>query len=144
MIKTFRNRLAPNKQDTIRLRTNNGLTGYRIVKFQIISAKPGLGTSTEFVVKIFTQPPASIDGEVNFSDPLLLGVAYETDSVGVDNPTSQTIIFDHVKFNQDIFVSAVDNSGGSNDVNYYLELEQVKLTVDEAAVATLKDMRGSE
>jgi hypothetical protein len=144
MIKTFRNRLAPNGEDTIRLRTNNGLTGYRIVKFQIISAKPGLGTSTEFVVKLFTQPPASIDGEVNFADPLLLGVAYETDSVGVDNPTSQTIIFDHVKFNQDIYVSAVDNSGGSNDVNYYLELEQVKLSVDEAAVATLKDMRGRE
>ena len=136
--------MAPGSQDTIRLRTNNGLTGYRINKFQIISAKPGTGTSTEFVVKLFTQPPDSIDGEINFADPLLLGVAYETDDTNPSNASGLTIIFDHVKFNQDIYVSAVDNSGGTNGVNYYLELEQVKLSLDEATVATLKDMRGRE
>ena len=143
-IKTFRNRIAPNGENTIRLTTNNGLTGYKINKFQIISAKPGTGTSTEFVVKLFSQPPNSVDGEVDFANPLLLGVAYETDDTNPSNASGLTIIFDHVKFNQDIYVTAVDNSGGSNDVNYYLELEQVKLSVDEAAVATLKDMRGRE
>jgi hypothetical protein len=29
-------------------------------------------------------------------------------------------------------------------MNYYLELEQVKLDLNEATVATLKDMRGRE
>ena len=31
--------------------------------------------------------------------------------------------------------------GGSEKNNYYIELEQVKLDLNEATVATLKDMR---
>ena len=35
MIKSFRGQLADEEQDTIRLSTKNGLTGYKINKFQI-------------------------------------------------------------------------------------------------------------
>jgi hypothetical protein len=35
-------------------------------------------------------------------------------------------------------------SGGGVACNYYLELEEIKLSEHEAAVATLKDMRGRE
>jgi len=151
-LKSFRGRLTPQSglsasqlaQERIKLSTNKGLIGYRVNKLQIITAKPGKGTTTEFVVKIFTQKQTSVDGDIDFTNPVLLGVAYETDSTSGDNPTSQTIIFDTAKFNQDIYVTAQDNSGGSNDVNYYIELEQVKLDVTEATVATLKDMRGRE
>jgi hypothetical protein len=33
---------------------------------------------------------------------------------------------------------------GSEDCNYYLELEQIKLDLNQSTVATLKDMRGRE
>ena len=143
MIKTFRGRMAPSSQDLIRLSTNNGLTGYKINKLQIITAAPGTATATEFVVKVFAREQTSTTGTVDFSDGLLLAVAYETDDTTPSNPAGQIIIFDNMKFNQDIFVTAVDNSAGSSDVNYYLELEQFKLSTDEAAVVILKDMRAT-
>ena len=40
-----------------------------------------------------------------------------------------------------ITLQDTQNAGGSN---YYIELEQIKLDLNEATVATLKDMRGRE
>ena len=50
------------------------------------------------------------------------------------------VVFDNVKFNQDIYITHQDEAVGQS-FNYYLELEQVKLDLNEATVATLKDMR---
>jgi hypothetical protein len=36
MIKSFRGKLADDQIETIRLSTNDGLTGYRIVKIQLM------------------------------------------------------------------------------------------------------------
>ena len=49
---------------------------------------------------------------------------------------------DNVIFNQDIFVT-IKAQAGTDPCNYYIELEQMKLAQDEAAVATLTDMRGT-
>ena len=43
-------------------------------------------------------------------------------------------------FNQDIYVTMKDSSTGES-CNYYIELEQMKLNLDEQTVATLKDIR---
>ena len=43
-------------------------------------------------------------------------------------------------FNQDIYLTHLE-SQGSSAVNYYLELEQIKLDLNENTVATLKDIR---
>ena len=51
-----------------------------------------------------------------------------------------TIVFDNTTFNQDIFVT-LKGHDHTTDVNYYIELEQVKLSLDENTVATLKDIR---
>jgi len=145
MIKSFRGKLADGGQDTIRLGTNKGLIGYRIIKFQVIASEPVTGGAQESVVQAWTvkqDAPSTTAVEINFANPLLLGVSTWS---GSDNPiyqSHQQVIFDHVKFNQDIYVTHT-NTDGSGDVNYYLELEQVKLSDNEAAVATLKDMRGS-
>ena len=40
-------------------------------------------------------------------------------------------------FNQDIYVT----NYGSGAMNYYIELEQIKLDLNENTVATLKDIR---
>ena len=141
MIKSFRGLLADGDQDTIRLSTNNGLTGYRINKFEIFPEQPG-AVAQESVVQLYLQPPASVVGVVNFNDPLLLGVAYYEDDANPAYPNSIVVVFDNVTFNQDIFITHKDNMTGEA-MNYHLELEQVKLDLGEATVATLKDMRGS-
>jgi len=54
------------------------------------------------------------------------------------------VIFDNEVFNQDIYITYTDNGGGSNeDINYYIELEQIKLDLSENTVATLKDIRNA-
>lgn len=137
MIKSFRGRLADGGQDTIRLGTNKGLIGYRINKFQIIPAAPG--ANIDAIVKVNKFDDRTIDGTIDFSDQGLIGVAWMYNDT---YETDQTVIMDHVVFNQDVFVSHHEDKA-SGAINYYLELEQVKLDVNEAAVATLKDMRGS-
>ena len=39
MIKTFRGKMSTGDTQRIRLSTNNGLTGYRIVKFNVMPTK---------------------------------------------------------------------------------------------------------
>tara|TARA_Y100000296_G_C5028576_1_gene183601 strand:+ start:150 stop:581 length:432 start_codon:yes stop_codon:yes gene_type:complete len=142
MIKTFRGQLADGGQETIRLGTNNGLTGYRIVKFELMPAIIADGGS-EHTCKITKRELTTIDNNVDFTDQNLLaaGVTSNSSSVHLYGIPSVTV-FDQEVFNQDIFVSQHDNDG-SRGLNYYIELEQIKLDLGEAAVATLKDMRGS-
>ena len=84
-VKSFRGQLAHEGQDVIRLKTNNGLTGYKITKFQLIGPFP-TGTSQESVVQIYTQDPSengplAPNGQINFENPLLLAAAfYETNN----------------------------------------------------------------
>ena len=50
-------------------------------------------------------------------------------------------IFDNMTFNQDIYVTYKDDETAGKFINYYIELEQVKLDLNENTVATLKDIR---
>jgi len=143
MIKTFRGQIVDGGQDTIVLHTNDGSTGYRIVKFQIMSHKP-FTNNDEHILKVYKVEQTTIDGVVDLSDNTLLGVAIINNSAaGYTSPSVPTIIFDHEIFNQDIYVTHWSDSG-ADACNYYIELEQVKLSVDESTVATLKDIRNKE
>jgi len=141
MIKTFRGLMADGAQDTINLHTNNGKTGYRIVKFQLMGRTPGSMT-IEAVVKIYTKLQSTIDHTVDFSDPTLLGAGYYIDNSSVVYGQWETVIFDNQIFNQDIFITHLDNSGGEF-INYYIELEQISLDLNEATVATLQSIRSA-
>ena len=143
MIKTFRGKLASSDIQKIRLGTNDGLIGFKIYKFQLFPPTPG-STSYENVVQVFTEEPDSASATVTFDNPLLLASAYMEGNASNQYNDMINVVFDHVKFNQDIYVTNVDVDGDTEAVNFYLELEQVKLTKDEATVATLKDMRGRE
>ena len=139
-IKSFRGKLADLTQDTIVLHTNTGSTGYRIKKFQIIAALPGNQTQ-ESVVKIYKiEQTGTPTAEIDFSDNTLLGVAYYRDNNNDIYPSSSEIIFDNEIFNQDIYVTHKDDAVGQ-EINYYIELEQIKLDLNENTVATLKDIR---
>jgi hypothetical protein len=143
MIKTFRGMMADGDQDTIVLHTNDGSTGYRIVKFELFPNLPGT-SDYESLVKIFkvaqTTVPTS-SGTADFSDNELVaaGLYVATSSTA---PISFISIFEQEIFNQDIYLTHTANSG-SAAINYYVELEQVKLDINANTVATLKDMRNT-
>ena len=143
MIKSFRGLLQNSEQKRIKLSTNNGLTGYKIHKFMIMPNSP-FGDNTEYVVKITTQELATLSADVNLDSPLILAVAAASNSAGWGgNQPDKNIVFDNKKFNQDIYIST-KNSSGTDAINYYLELETMPISKDEATVATLRDMRGRE
>jgi hypothetical protein len=139
-IVSFRGLIGDGEQDTIPLSTNNGSTGYRIKKIDIIDSAPGTA-SVELILKIYSIPQTSVDGLIDFSDNTLLAIAYFADSDSLAyQGLAKTIIFDNMVFNQDIYITATDVSANSN-TNYYIELEQMPLDLNENTVATLKDIR---
>ena len=144
MIKSFRGQLATSETETIRLSTNNGMTGYKINKLQLMPTNPGT-TAYENLFKIFTVPQSSVTGTVDFSDSTLLGVAYIANNGNNTTNDTTIVVFDNIIVNQDIYLTQIDLDGTPTQAaNYHLELEQVKLDLSEATVATLKDMRGTE
>jgi len=142
-ILSYRGLLADSGQDTILLSTKKGEVGYRIIKLQLIPNQPGAATA-EHIVQIWKEQQTSAVSTIDFSDNRLLGAGYSNnDTAGDDNPpVVNTVIFDQEIFNQDIFVThKIRNGTGS--VNYYIELEVIKLDESQAMVATLKDIRNN-
>jgi len=141
MIKSYRGLLADGEQGKIRLTTTDGRTGYRIVKFQIMLKTPGAGGGTESIVKIFKKEQTSIDGVIDFTDGTLLGAAYMTEQDNAPYVPGIVIVFDTEIFNQDIYVTQKDIDG-SHPINYYIELEQIKLSSAQAELLIVKSLRG--
>jgi len=138
-IKTFRGLIVDGGQDTVALHTNDGSIGYRITKFDILRTKPT--ASTDHVVKIYKVPQATVptgSATVDLSDNTLLAVAVLS-GVGFGEYDT-TIVFDNEIFNQDVYVTHTDNDG-TEACNYYIELEQMSLDLNQNTVATLKDIR---
>ena len=94
-----------------------------------------------FAEKVGTVPTTL--ATVDFRNPLLLAANVYISGNASAEVYNQQLIFDSVKVNQDIYVTHTENDGTSA-INYYVELEQVPLDLNEATVATLKDMRGRE
>ena len=136
-IKSFRGKLVKGGSDTISLHTRDGLTGYKIVKFQ------AMGTSEddnyESTIQVWSVPTTAALN-VDFSDQRLLATILYGDSNQAADRVNQTVIFDNMIFNQDIYVT-FESKTSSADMNYYIELEQMKLDLNEQTVATLKDIR---
>ena len=140
MIKSFRGQLADGGQDQLRLQTNKGKVGYRIVKFQVMGQDSN--TSYEAVCKIFKETQTSVTTTINFTDTTLLAAAiYQQNATGQTYPVDQVTIFDNEIFNQDIFITYT-TSYASGTLNYYIELEVIPLTDHDAEFTTLKDIRG--
>ena len=138
-IKSFRGQIANGNTETIPLHTNNGSTGYKIVKFEAMPRVPESATE-EATMQIFTiaASAAAANNVVDFSDQTLIGVLFYSGSgTSTTNPEDKMVIFDNVTFNQDIYLTCRSTA----NMNYHIELEQVKLSLDENTVATLKDIR---
>jgi hypothetical protein len=148
-IKSFRSLIANKSVDTISLSTNNGSTGYRINKLQVIEHQPGQPDDHEFVIQVYSIPKTTptYPDSIDFSNQTLLAAAYlKTESSGGSGVFTDIVIFDNMLFNQDIYITCVDNASdaATQPCNYYIELEQIKLDLNENTVATLKDIKNIE
>jgi len=138
-IKTFRGLITDNTSDVISLHTSNGMTGYQIKKFEVVHQDESDDLSA--TVKIFSTPQTTQVATIDFSDQTLLAAcAYRSNKTDTGLGVT-TIIIDNMKFNQDIYITYRDNETPDKQVNYYIELEQVRLDLNENTVATLKDIR---
>jgi len=139
IIKSFRGLIATGTQDTIALRTNDGSMGYRIVKFELM---PSVVTSDIISIVKINKVPTAATSTIDFNNQRLLAAGV----VRIGNLISEThtsiTVFDQEVFNQDIYVNckALDAVVA---INYYIELEQFKLDLNENTVATLKDIRNT-
>jgi len=141
-IKTFRGLIADGAVDTVSLHTNDGSTGYRIVKLEAMGVRPA-ATDQESILKIYTvDQGTTVTDTVDFSDQTLIAVCFYDNSNATGVNAVQTIVIDNVIINQDIYITHSEGAGASG-VNYYIELEQIKLDLNENTVATLKDIRNN-
>ena len=140
VVKTFRGLLADGGQDQLRLGTNKGKVGYRIVKFEVMDKAPGTADA-ELVVKIYKGSQSTINATVDFTDSSLLAANYHLGGNSTEETHLSSIIFDTEIFNQDIFVTHKDAGANNLPANYYIELEVIPLTDHAAEYATLKDIR---
>ena len=138
-IKTFRGKVAHGDQDTVVLHTNDGSTGYRIKKFELLGEKPAT-TSQESVVKIYSKEQTTVDEAIEFDENTLLAAGFYENNSASTTYGGVIVVFDNMTFNQDIYVTHFEG-GGTQPVNYYIELEQVKLDLNENTTATLRDIR---
>jgi len=141
-IVSFRGLIVDGGIDTVSLHTTTGSTGYRIVKFQIMTNSISTA-SVEHTLQIFKIPQTTATQVVDFSDQTLLAVAVTMSRIDAFNaPLTSEVVFDNEIFNQDIYITHKDNQS-SQSCNYYIELEQMPLDLNENTVATLKDIRNS-
>jgi hypothetical protein len=140
-IKSFRGLLLDGTKETVFLHTNDGSTGYRITKFTVLPNQP-FNKTQESVLKIYKVPQTGAPtGVVDFSDQTLLAAAIFKGQDSTSYPAStMEVFFDNEIFNQDLYVTCYDAATGEA-LNYYFELEQIKLDLTENTVATLKDIR---
>jgi len=139
---SYRGLLADGGQDIINLHTNDGKTGYKVIKFELIPPAPGVSNG-ENVVKMYKVEQTAIDGLIDFSDLTLLAAGYYT-AESSSYSDNETIVFDNEIFNQDIYVTNKDARVNGTAINYYIELEQIDLTEDQALVAIVKNLRNEQ
>ena len=140
-IKSFRGQIPNDGLETIVLHTNNGSTGYSLKKFEVMPRNPE-GATEEATLQIWSTivaaNAASGSGVIDFSNQELLGAAfYSGSAAATTNPEDTIVIFDNMIFNQDIYITCKSSA----NMNYHIELEQIKLDLNENTVATLKDIR---
>jgi hypothetical protein len=137
---SYRGLLADGGQDIINLHTNDGKTGYKIVKLQLMPEN--FNVTDEYNIKVHKVETTGTT-KFDFSDiTLLAGGYFENSNAATEAPGSGTVVFDNEIFNQDIYVT--QNSQSGNPCNYYIELEQMDLTEDEALVAIVKNLRNEQ
>ena len=136
-IKTFKGKLEDSAQDKINLHGGDIGDGFRIAKLAIIPRRPG-AVRQESVVKVYKLKQSSVDAVIDFSDDALLAAGITTSQTDANDAYSQIIVFDREVINQDIYITHEDQGTSSAACNYYLELEEIKMSGPQQAVVNFK------
>jgi len=132
-VHSFRGLLADSDQRKIRIQGPVGAIAWRITSFQVMA--PSAADNIESVVKIYREEQDTPDLTINFEDNELLAAAVISQSATMQNyPDDTSVIFDRDLFVRNIYVT-LKGSDYTADVNYYIELEEVK--VSKAGMAQL-------
>ena len=135
---SFRGLLTAGKQGKIRIEGATGEIAWRLTKFSIIQKSPGAsGSDNESLVQIWREEQSDPTvTTINFDNDELLGVAYATNNpTSEQNPMNLRIIFDNALFVRNLWITYADVRGVDDPCNYYIELEEVK--VSKAGMAQL-------
>ena len=126
-VHSFRGLLVDGGQDKIRIEGATGDIAWRITKFQGLPEKP-FTQDLEAVLKIYREEQTSIDGEIDFrNDELLAALTQKWLAGASDGGVAATTIFDNALFSRNIYVTHSDVTS-DRTYNYYIELEEVKLS----------------
>jgi len=122
-VHSFRGLLAHGDQDEISIQGSVGTIAWRITKLSLIAGAPGAGAQLS-TVQVWREEQSSVVGTVNFSDNELLAVGLYHQQTGVYGIHT---IFDNQIFARNIYVTHNESSTGQS-INYYFELEEVKVS----------------
>jgi len=121
---SFRGLLEDDVQRKVSIQGATGEIAWRITKFQIM---PGnFNVADEYNVSIYREEQDSLTTTFNFTEDELLAAAYLENSASTGDFVSPTVIFDNALFSRNIYISLKSQSG--NNCNYYIELEEVKVS----------------
>lgn len=97
----------------------------------------------ELLGKIYSvDPTGNVTDTVEFSESDLMAATFQkTESSGDGGSTFETVIFDNMPVNQDIFVYIQDIGARADPANYYIELETMALSDLESTKLTLQSIR---
>jgi len=128
-VHSFRGMLEDTGQRKIRIQGPVGDRAWRVTKFQTISNQNTAGgVGGEHWMMIWREEQDSVSSttpNVDFENDELLGVNWSPNNV--ERPFANNIIFDNALFSRNIYITHMD-IGGSESCNYYIELEEVKLS----------------
>jgi len=125
---SFRGLLVDGEQRKIRIEGATGEIAWRITKFEGLPNVP-FTLDQEDILKVYREEQSSVDGIVNFDDAELLAALTQKWLSATDNGgVSSTVVFDNSLFSRNIYVTHKDVGAGGRDYNYYIELEEVKVS----------------
>ena len=141
-IHSFRGLLEDGGQDKIGIQGPVGAVAWRIIKFQTISNQnTSGGVAGEHFTFIWREKQASVSSttpNINFENSELLGVDWSPNNA--ERPFAKSIIFDNTLFVRNIYITHMDVAG-SESCNYYIELEEVKVSKADMAQLSLAASR---
>jgi len=133
-VHSFKGLIDSSGQDEINIEGSVGAIAWRITKFELLPYEPS-ATSQESIIKIYREKHSTVDRIIDFSDNELLGAAIWSHMSALgDDAINTAVIFDNALFVRNIWVTHLDPVG-TNQCNYYIELEEV--TVSAAGKAQL-------
>jgi len=126
---SFRGLLADGGQDKIRIEGATGQIAWRISKFEIFPNLPGTEAS-ESTIQIWREEQDTISSDtatVDFKNDELLAASFLGLGSNAKETSAVVTIFDNALFVRNIYTTHT-NTDGTGSCNYYIELEEVKVS----------------